>query len=142
MKKHQLLMGILLASTTLLAQDISTNEVPSIIINEFNRSFPKAIDVEWELKGGVYNVDFELEKKKDIEVWYSSNGEQIRLEEEVTIQELPVSILNTLEKNYSLYKIDDIEKITENKKISYEIEIERGNYEQVLLFNSKGELSK
>lgn len=139
MKKQILSIAILLMSgSALLAQDIPQNQVPSIVVNQFNTDFPKAKDVDWELKNNIYNVDFEQGWGKDFEAWYSADGKQIKVEEELTKGELPKKVIATLEKEYPSFKLDDIEKITEAQKVSYKVEIENKSMEKTLFINENG----
>ena len=61
MNKQILSIGVaLLIGSIAQAQDIPQSQVPSIIVNKFNKEFPKASDIEWEMDGNLYNVDFEM----------------------------------------------------------------------------------
>lgn len=142
MKKQILSLGMLLFSGALFAQDIPTNQVPSVVINQFNSDFPKAKDVDWELKNNVYNVDFEQGWNKDFEVWYAADGKQLKVEEEIAKGELPKVVINTIKKNYPSHRIDNVEKITEGNNISYKIEIENRDLEQILFIDKNGTLIK
>ena len=60
MKKQILVISALIAMTsTSQAQDILQINVPSIIVNEFNKQFPKATDIEWETHGNLYNLSLQ-----------------------------------------------------------------------------------
>jgi hypothetical protein len=52
------------------AQDVPSSQVPSVILNSFKEQFSKATDVEWELNGDQYNVEFDI-SSADHEVWRS-----------------------------------------------------------------------
>ena len=135
-------MGLLFTGTALFAQDIPASQVPSIVINQFNIDFPKAKDVEWELESNGYKVDFEQGWNKDFEAWYSAAGDQIKLKEELSKNNLPKAVSSTLKSTYPSYHIDDAERITENKTATYKLEIEKRNHELTLYFNEKGIIIK
>lgn len=139
-----LLGNLLLVSTAFVAQseDIPASKVPSLIINQFNADFPKADHADWEVKSNVYKVDFQVGWHKDFEVWYNAEGNKIRIKEESSKKELPSAIVQLLNKNYSSYHVEEVEKIVENNKVSYRVEIEHRNDEKTLLFNEKGNLIK
>lgn len=105
------------------SQDLKANEVPSVIINKFQKEYPKAFDIEWEMDGSNYKVEFEI-GQKDYDVWYSPSGSVVRKKEELTKSELPKSIQNQIKTEYSGYKVDDITKITEGEKITYLVELD------------------
>lgn len=112
MKKRFIQLGLFFATTVVFAQDIPQSQVASVVVNQFNIDFPKAKDVEWEFKNNVYNVDFEQGWSKDFEAWYSVDGNQIRVEEELSKHELPKTISASIETKFPSYRIDDVEKIT------------------------------
>ena len=141
MKKQILSLGLLISASALFAQDIPQNQVPSVVVNQFNTDFPKAKDVDWELKNNVYNVDFE-QGWKDIEVWYSAEGKQIKVEEEITKSKLPKTVVATIGKDYPSFKIDDVEKITEADKVTYKVEIEDRKIERTLFIDKNGTVNK
>ena len=144
MKKQILILCIATAIVSnLQAQDIPQSQVPSVVANQFSIDFPKAKDVEWELKNDVYNVDFEQGWSKDFEAWYSANGTLIRLEEELLSKsELPKAVITSIEEKFPTYRIDDVTKITKNEEITYKVEIEKGNQERSLYFNENGTIIK
>ena len=59
-KTIQLAVLLLLGTGTIFAQDIPKSQVPSVIVNNFKKEFPKANDIEWEMQGDLYNVDFKI----------------------------------------------------------------------------------
>lgn len=142
MKKRILSIGLSLLACVSFAQDIPASQVPSVVLKQFNIDFPKAKDIDWELENNTYIVEFEQGWSKDFEVWYSSNGEKIRIEEEIVKSELPKAIVLAIQTNYPSYRIDDIEKITENNTVAYKIDIEKRDVEKTLFFNENGTLIK
>lgn len=142
MKKHLLLIGISVMSFALFAKDIPAGQIPATVMKQFNKDFPKAKDVEWELKNNVYNVDFEQGWFTDFEAWYSADGTLLRLEEDICKRKLPKAIIVAIKSNYPSFKIDDVKKITENKRVTYKVEIEKRSYEHTLYFNEKGQIIK
>lgn len=135
-------LGLIFAAGSLSAQDIPQNQVPSVVVNQFNVDFPKAKDVEWKLENNIYNVDFEQGTNRDFEAWYSAKGTQIKLEEKIAKRNLPKAVSSAIQKNYPSYKIDEIEKVTEQNKVSYKVEIEKGASEQIIFFNENGTQKK
>ena len=138
MKKQFLSISLLFAVGLLYAQDIPAGEVPSVVINQFHIDFPKAKDIEWELKNDTYEVEFEQGWGKDFEAWYTADGKQIKVEEETTKSELPKAVVAAIQKSYPSYKIDDIEKITEGEKVTYKVEVEKRELDQTLLLDEEG----
>ncbi|GGF39231.1 PepSY-like domain-containing protein [Echinicola rosea] len=136
MKKHILLFIVVGAFTATLtnAQDIVQKQVPSVILNKFHSDFPAAKDMEWEMKGTQYQVEFETGWWTEHEVWYSAEGEQVKHEEEITTKDLPNAVKSTVSKQFEGYTIDDAKKITENKKSIYllDLDSQRQDWEVVI----------
>lgn len=143
MKKTLLItsFAITCIGSNALAQDIPQSQVPSVIVNNFQQSFPKAFDVEWELKGDIYEVEFETGfLGKDHEVWFEKSGKQIRHKEELSKSDLPQKVLAAINSNYSGYRVDNVKKITEGSKISYTVELKSRREEWKVAFDNEGNI--
>ncbi len=140
MKAITFLTAILIGTTSLFAQDVPENQVPSVILNTFKKEFPKASDIEWEREGELYNVDFEIGYFTDYEAWFDASGKLIKYSEEISEKDLPQAVKDTVKKQFDGYRIDDVEKITENNIETYRVEIEKGNDERYVTFSKNGKL--
>lgn len=123
MKKQIFTLAALSIFSITMAQDIPTSQVPSVILNQFNKDFSKATDVEWEMESNLYNVDFETGWNIDHEVWYNAEGKIIKHKEDIAVKELPKSVKNKIKTAFDGYSIDDLERITDNGKIVYKMEL-------------------
>ncbi|MBD3903512.1 PepSY-like domain-containing protein [Chryseobacterium sp. Ch-15] len=142
MKNLILTISILgLSLTTISAQDIHQNEVPSVILNSFQKSFPKASDIDWEIKGNLYEVEFETGfLGDDHKVLYSRDGKLVRHEEEISKSNLPKTVLVSIKKSFPGYRTDDIKKITEGGKVIYKIELKNYSQEWKVIFDTQGRI--
>lgn len=126
-------------ANTAFGQDIPQSQVPSVIVNNFQQTFPKAFDVEWELKGETYKVEFETGLLgTDHEVWYDKTGKLVRHKEDISKSDLPQKVLAKISSDFSGYRTDDIEKITEGDKIIYKLELKSWSEEWKVAFDSEG----
>lgn len=118
------------ASVVATAQDISQSEVPSVVLNAFQSKFPKAVDVEWELKGDLYKVEFEI-GRYDHDLWIDKNGNVKKHKEEISKSDLPAAIAEKIQTDYKEYRIDDVERIESEGKVTYKVELDgkRGDLE-------------
>lgn len=124
MKKQILILSAALAiSLSAQAQDIPQSQVPSVILNQFNKQFPKATDVEWEMDGNFYNVDFEIGWNIDHEIWYNAEGKMVKHKEDISKSELPKAVNDRIQADFSGYSIEDLERITDNGKVIYKMEL-------------------
>lgn len=105
------------------AQDIPQNEVPSVVLNAFQSGYPNALDVEWEKKGQIYSVEYEI-GKTDHKAWFDQSGKIVKHEEEIGKTELPDAVKQTVNEQFKDYRIDDAEKIEKDGKAYYKIELD------------------
>lgn len=142
MKNLILTISILgLSLTNISAQDIHQNEVPSIILNNFQKTFPKASDIDWEIKGNLYEVEFETGfLGDDHKVLYSRDGKLVRHEEEISKSGLPKTVLASIKRSFNGYRTDDIKKITEGGKVMYNVELKNYSQEWKIVFDAQGRI--
>jgi hypothetical protein len=128
-------------ANTVFGQDIPQSQVPSVIVNNFQQTFPKAFDVEWKLKGDTYKVEFEIGPLgTDHDVWYDKIGKMVRHKEEISKNNLPQKVLAKLNSDFSGYRTDDIDKITEGNKVVYKIELKSWSKEWKVVFDNEGNI--
>lgn len=142
MKNKNLIIATLalLGVFSVSAQDINPNTVPENLRTSFVQSYPTAHDVEWEMEGTSYKVEFEIDRQ-DYEIWYAPDGNTSKMEQEITEADLPQSIKTAIASNYAGYKVDSVEKTTVNGSSVYEVELEKGwNDEKDVVFNDSGNI--
>jgi len=135
------LFALVLFASTALAQDIQQSQAPSLVVNSFQKLFPKAFDVEWELDGENYKVEFETGLLgTDHDVWFDKTGKLFRHKEEITKSDLPQKVLAKISNSFKGYRVDDVKKITENGKITYTLELKSFTEEWKVAFDSEGNI--
>ncbi|QPH40662.1 PepSY-like domain-containing protein [Pedobacter endophyticus] len=105
------------------AQDIDKNKVPAAVKSAFMKAYPKATDVDWEMKGSNYEADFDL-AKVDYKATYTSAGKAISFEKDIPNSQLPALIVKNIKAKYPQGRIDDVDLINTGGKISYKVDIE------------------
>ena len=108
---------------TIFAHDVPTSQVPSVIINNFKKEFTKAHDIDWEMQGDLYNVDFEIEWFTDYEAWFNASGKLVKQTQEISKSDLPKAVINSIKTQYKEYRIEDAKKIIENGVETYKVEL-------------------
>jgi len=141
MKTLNLVLIALFATTIVTAQDLKQSEVPGTLLANFQKEHPKATDVEWEKEMDNYKVEFDQDNYEH-EIWYSASGAMVKMEQDITETMLPQAVAATINSKYSGYKIDDCEKLTENNKTTYKVELEKGTDEKDVIFNEAGNVEK
>lgn len=140
-KMSMSLIVLLLTGCLAIAQDIPQSQVPSIIVNKFQQDYPKAHDIDWEMDGENYEVEFELGLlQKDHEILYSPSGEILRHKQEITKSDLPEKVKNVLKNDYSGYRIKDVDKIEMDGKVIYKLEAKSLKDEWDLTLDEEGNI--
>lgn len=122
-----------------MAQEMSQSNVPSVIVNNFQKQFPKAFDVEWELKGNLYQVEYEIGiLGADHEAWYNQTGKLIKHKEEISKKDFPKKVVKSIDKSFSQYRISDVKKITESNNVAYTLELKSFSEEWKVTFDKDG----
>lgn len=139
MKKLIFLSTCLFLSVAAFAQKIHADEVPSVVVNTFKQKFPKATDVEWEMKEKLYNVEFEI-GRADHEAWINDSGKVVKHKFDVTASQLPKEVTAGVNTLYKGYRIDDAEKIETAERVLYKLELKTLTKEEDVVFDSQGKV--
>lgn len=123
------------------AQDVPQTQVPSVVVNALQTTYPNATDVEWEMKGDQYKADFEIGKRGH-DVWLDKTGSIKKHKEDVPKSELPQAIGAAIQKEFASYKIDDVDKFDEGGKISYEVKLDSNAGDLKVRFDPSGNVLK
>jgi len=129
----------MITASPLMAQDLTPAQVPAAVMASFNKEFPKAMDVEWDLKGTQYKVEFETGLLgTDHEAWYDANGKQLKHKEEISVSDLPAAVSAAIARDFDGYRTDDVERITQDGTTSYTLELKKLNEEWEVAYDAKG----
>ncbi|MEZ5017104.1 MAG: hypothetical protein R2800_08615 [Flavipsychrobacter sp.] len=116
--------------TTETAEVVS---VPEVVKLAFAKAQPNATDVEWEIEGDKYEVEFEL-GEMDMVIIYNADGTQYATEEEMAVSALPEAVANAAGTNG---EAKEASKITlTDGTIQYEVGIGDKDY----TYNADGTL--
>lgn len=128
MKKILSLVAIFAFAQTAYAQN---SKIPGAVKTAFAKAYPNASDVEWEMEGGHYEVEFEITDDKEMSVVYDGNGSLLETEVEIAFSDLPKAAQEALKGK----KVKETAKITNAKGIvTYEAEVRRKD----LMFDAQG----
>ena len=105
----------------------------------FTAKFPGATKIKWSIeKPGEYEVEFRLNGIKTAAL-FDLRGALIEIEEEIKEVNLPQSVKTSIIKDFSGYKLKEIEKVTHpNGDITYEMEALRRKIKLEISFNFEG----
>ncbi|MGJ8594155.1 MAG: PepSY-like domain-containing protein [Aquaticitalea sp.] len=141
MKNLKITALALFATVAMNAQDLKMTDVPSALTTSFQKTYTNVTDVEWEMEGENYKVEFEDANKMEHEIWYTKDGSIVKTEMEISKSQLPSEITKSIGSNYSGYKIDSIEMTEMGNKKTYEVELEKGwSTERTVVFDAAGKV--
>lgn len=132
----------LLFSNTAIGQDISESDVPSVLVNKFKSAYPQATDVDWEMDGELYKVEFETEGNIDHDIWYNSSGELVRHKEDIAQSELPQAVLSRVNTDFKGYTIEDSQRTTTGSDTVYKLELDSQTDEWEVTIAANGQIIK
>ena len=131
---------IILGIANINAQDIKVPNVPVSVQNSFKGKYPNATDIDWKMKGADYGVSFDI-GDVDHEVVISKNGKLVSRQKEISKRQLPAIIAKNIKIKYPGSRVDDVDWISTNGKISYKVDIE-GKYDLDVWYTADGKFIK
>lgn len=138
--RSALLLAIIFFYANLgIAQNAIDKEWPQKVNESFNNTFPAASDLKWELKGELYQIEFDNNRSKGHFVLMDKSGNIVKHEEEIPKADLPEVVIRNINTKYTTYNIDSVKKITENDLVSYLISLESSNGELEVHYTQSGD---
>ncbi|ACU62363.1 PepSY domain-containing protein [Chitinophaga pinensis] len=131
MKNRLLVIGVAmltLSTVSVSAQKLSSREVPSVILNNFQTKFRNAEDVEWKHKNGYYKVEFEV-AHRDYEIKYDTKGAVIFYEEEMDTSAVPQAVRAAAISEHPGTRLTEAKK-REAGTVTYKIEVKNNTGEE------------
>ncbi len=120
------------------AGTIDQQEIPSVVINAVTTKYPEAKDLDWEVKNGIYEAEFDL-GKDDYEVWVNAEGTILKVEQEIANAQIPAAVLTKVKSDFKEFKLDDAKRIEIGKAVYYEIELDGTLGDQTVVYSAVGE---
>ncbi|MDR0710768.1 MAG: hypothetical protein LBF67_00265 [Prevotellaceae bacterium] len=112
------------------------------LLQQLNKDFPAARDVEWETAAGIYEAEFEI-SWRDYKAYYDAEGHLLAYSFDIRLSELPPEIKSAAKAKYPNFRFSrDVEKSIKGRNIFYRVELERGETEVKATFTSDGSFVK
>jgi hypothetical protein len=127
---------VVLFSVIIISCDQQKANIPDNVKASFEEMFPGATEVEWEMENeNEWEAEFEMDGK-EASVCFTINGEWIETEYE--IETLPETIETIINETYPGFEIDEVERVESPDFNGFEIELENGEEEIVILVTNDG----
>jgi len=133
------LFALLTIGITVSLADLITNVDPKIL-SAFQKEFSFAKNVKWEEEGNLARVIFSL-NDQGITAWYNSDAELITTARNILYNQLPISIMRSLDKEYSGADIFGIVEISRNSETYYQIRADKKGKKLLLKANPSGNIT-
>ena len=128
MRKLLILLAAASICSAAYAGPVMDNDIakaPKKVEKAFQKMYPGAKDIEWELKRDIYAVDFKIDGK-DVEAYFNAEGTWLRSKEDVSASSVPDAVKKAVKEAYPDFKIEDYDLVKDARGNEfYSVEIEK-----------------
>lgn len=138
--KKLLFAGIALVVTgNVMAQDLKSSAVPSVVKTALAKKYPEAAKVSWEKEKGNYEANWGGKSGEDNSVVFTPSGTFVEIVKAIAVSDLPKNVAPYVAAHYKGARIKEAGKVTDAAgKTMYEAEIKGGD----LIFDENGNFLK
>lgn len=136
------LLGLIF-TTGIHAQKYTASDMPQAVIDSFNKMYPNATaigyDIEKENGGKFYEIE---SKDGDIrrDLLFNADGSISEIEEQISISSLPDNVTAGVYAKYPKGTITKAEKVTKGSETLYEVVVKNGRKKLEVRLNTNGEI--
>lgn len=143
MKKLLMLFVCIALVVSVSAANQKDDKIPAAAKSGFAAKFPTAQKAKWSIeKPGEFEAEF-TQNGVETSALFDAKGNLLETESEIKENELPATVKAALAKDFSDYKLDEIEKVTDAKgTVSFEMEAAKGKDKLEISFDITGKLLK
>jgi len=139
MKKTILSLLALLVTGITAVMASERADVDPKILSAFQKEFSFAKNAKWELKGNLTQVNF-LINDQAVMAWYNSDAELVTTARNILYNQLPISVIRTLEKEYAGADFFGITEVERNNETYYQIMADKKNKKYFLKASPSGNI--
>jgi hypothetical protein len=150
MKMNRIVLSVFATSVlslSAMAQEkekkITAKEVPAVVIENFQRAYPKAVIRGYASEMEDGNQYYEIESREGTtrrDVLYHPDGTVAEIEESIDANSLPPAALQAIKQKYPRAVITLAEKTTVGDKVTYEVSAREGRKRFSMEFDSDGKV--
>ena len=107
--------------------DVATPEAR----DAFKKDFATASNIKWEQRNNFLKATFSL-NGQILTAWYYTNGDLQAVVRNITSEQLPISLLTGLRKDYTAFWISDLFEVSSDNQTTYYVTIEDSDKKIVL----------
>lgn len=110
------------------------------IVNAFQKEFSFAENVKWEKSGDLTKVSFSI-NDQGFYAWYNAEAELVTTARNILYMQLPLSVIKTLNRDYSQAELSGIVEYTKNGETFYHINAVKNKKKYLLKATMDGNIS-
>ena len=122
---------------------VMANERPDVdpkILSAFQKEFSFAKNAKWEVRGSLSQVNFLL-NDQGVTAWYNSDAELVTTARNILYNQLPISVIRALEKEYAGADFVGITEVSRNNETYYQIRANEKSKKFLLKASPSGNIS-
>ena len=132
-----LLTFLMIGITAAMASESS--DVDPKILSAFQKEFSFAKNAKWEVKGKLTQVNFLL-NDQGVTAWYNSDAELVTTARNILYNQLPISIIRALEKEYAGADFSGLTEVNRNNETYYQIRADGKSKKYLLKASPSGNI--
>lgn len=133
-----LALNLLVGLTSIMAADPQVD--PRILAN-FKKEFGDARQIRWDVNREFTRAHFLLNQQGLI-AYFDREGELVSLARNILYNQLPITVIKSLEKKFPSTEFSGIVEVTSNNETSYLMTVEQKGKKLQLQVNSSGYITK
>jgi hypothetical protein len=138
--KNVLVLIVLFSMISLSAK--SQKSTPENVKKEFAIKYPGAQAVKWDSEeANEWEAEFTIDGKK-MSSCFDNEGKWIESETAISEKELPVEVVNSLNKDFKGYKRGPVEIFESTEIKGFELRLTKGDESIEVIFDNKGVVLK
>jgi len=120
----------------------SQKNAPENVKKEFAKKYPTAQAVKWDSEEtNEWEAEFKM-NGTEMSVSFDDKGVWLETETEISVKELPASVMNTIAKNFVGFKTGEASANETPKGKGYEVELTNGETSLEVIFDNSGKVIK
>jgi hypothetical protein len=132
-----LLAFLMFGITAVMASERA--DIDPKILSAFQKEFSFAKNAKWEVKGNLTQVNFLLNDQV-VMAWYNSDADLVTTARNILYNQLPISVIRALEKEYSGADFFGITEVSRNNETWYQIRADEKNKKYLLKASPSGNI--
>jgi len=132
---------IILSIATVLMMGLSAfaakndeTDVNQLAVRSFHKDFVNAKNIRWEQKTGYVKVEFTINDQV-LYAYYNNDGQMTAIVRNIVSDQLPISLLTSLKRDYTGFWISDLFEIASDDQTTYYVTLENADKKIVLRSN-------